>query len=154
MIDNGCDVITQHTDSPAPLVTAEKAGLVGFGQASDQTPFAPNAQLTGTIDNWDPYYIDRVQAVIDGTWEGHGTYFGDISEGAVGMAPFANMPQNVMDIAMDVRAKITNGTYFAFTGPLKDQSGELRLKDGEVASRMMLDTMDWYVEGITAKYPD
>ena len=154
MIDNGCDVITQHTDSPAPLVTAEKAGLVGFGQASDQTAFAPNAQLTGTIDNWDPYYIDRVQAVIDGTWEGHGTYFGDISEGAVGMAPFANMPQNVMDIAMDVRAKITNGTYFAFTGPLKDQSGELRLKDGEVASRMMLDTMDWYVEGITAKYPD
>jgi len=55
---------------------------------------------------------------------------------------------------MNVRAKITNGTYFAFTGPLKDQSGELRLKDGEVASRMMLDTMDWYVEGITAKYPD
>ena len=154
MIDNGCDVITQHTDSPAPLVTAEKAGIVGFGQASDQMKFAPKAQLTATIDNWSPYYIAKVQEVMDGTWKGGGTYFGDISEGVVGMAAFANMPQDVEDIAMAVRAKITDGSYHAFTGPLKDQSGTLRLKDGEIADRMMLDTMNWYVEGITAKYPD
>jgi len=70
------------------------------------------------------------------------------------MAAFANMPQDVEDIAMAVRAKITDGSYHAFTGPLKDQSGTLRLKDGEIADRMMLDTMNWYVEGITAKYPD
>ncbi len=139
------------------MITAQKAGVLGFGQASDQTAFAPNAQLTGTIDNWSPYYIDRVQAVLDGTWEGHGTYFGDISEGAVGYAPFANMPVEVAKIARDYLNRISDGSYHAFTGPIRDQHGEygnLKLKTGEIASRQMLDTMDWYVHGITAKYPD
>ena len=52
MIQQGCDIVAQHTDSPAPLQAAEEAGVLGFGQASDQMKFAPNAQLTATIDNW------------------------------------------------------------------------------------------------------
>ena len=34
MIAEGCDMVAQHTDSPAPLQTAQKAGVLGFGQAS------------------------------------------------------------------------------------------------------------------------
>ena len=68
LISQGCDVIAQHTDSPPPLQIAEQQGLVGFGQASDQIRFAPKAQLTATIDNWGPYYIAKVGAVLDGTW--------------------------------------------------------------------------------------
>ena len=52
LMQQGCDVIAQHTDSPAPLQAAEKEGRFGFGQASDQIKFAPKAQLTATIDNW------------------------------------------------------------------------------------------------------
>jgi basic membrane protein A len=59
MIAEGCDMVAQHTDSPAPLQTAEKAGVFGFGQASNQYKFAPKAQLTATIDNWSPYYIQK-----------------------------------------------------------------------------------------------
>ena len=65
MIAEGCDMVAQHTDSPAPLQAAQKAGVLGFGQASDQIRFAPKAQLTATIDNWSPYYIEKVQAVMD-----------------------------------------------------------------------------------------
>jgi len=67
LIDQGADIITQHTDSPAPLQVAEKRGVYGFGQASDMKSFAPKAQLTSIIDNWDAYYIERVKAVMDGT---------------------------------------------------------------------------------------
>ena len=59
LMQQGCDVIAQHTDSPAPLQAAEKEGRFGFGQASDQIKFAPKAQLTATIDNWGPYYIKK-----------------------------------------------------------------------------------------------
>ena len=52
MIAEGCDMVAQHTDSPAPLQTAEKAGVLGFGQATDQIRFAPKAQLTAKIDTW------------------------------------------------------------------------------------------------------
>ena len=31
--------------------------------------FGPNAHLASLIDNWGPYYIKEVQAVLDGTWK-------------------------------------------------------------------------------------
>ncbi len=158
LLSQGCDIIAQHTDSPAPLQTAQSMGFHGFGQASDQYNFAPKAQLTATIDNWSPYYIAKVGAVLDGTWE-TGTYFGDISECdatgcAVGMAPFTNMPDDVRAKAEEVKAAIEAGTYFAFTGPIKDSTGKLQIPAGEIADRAHLDSMMYYVEGINAKVPN
>ena len=72
LIGQGADIITQHTDSTAPLQIAEEEGVLGFGQASDMIHFAPKAQLTAIIDEWAPYYIERAQAVLDGTWESEG----------------------------------------------------------------------------------
>lgn len=153
MMAAGCDMVAQHTDSPAPLQAAQKQGKLGFGQASDQIKFAPKAQLTATIDNWGPYYIKKVQGVIDGTWE-TGDYFGHMNEGAVQMAPFTNMPADVAAEAQKIKDAISNGEYFAFTGPLKDNTGKLQLKAGEVADDVHLNTMMYYVEGIDAKVPN
>jgi basic membrane protein A len=153
MMDQGCDVLAQHTDSPAPLQAAQAAGKVGFGQASDQMAFAPKAQLTATIDNWGPYYINKVGAVLDGTWT-TGDYFGHMSEGAVGMAPFTNMPDDVAAEAQRVKDAISAGTLHGFTGPINKQDGTVFLAEGEVATREQLDTMMFYVEGITAPMPN
>src|SRR5210317_800386 len=152
MIADGCDMVAQHTDSPAPLQAAQKAGVLGFGQASDQITFAPKAQLTATIDNWGPYYNKKVQQVIDGNWQVE-DYFGHMNEGAVGMADFTNMPADVAAKAQEVKDAISNGEYFAFTGPLYDNTGTLQLKAGEIADDMHLNTMMYYVEGIDAKVP-
>ena len=152
MIAEGCDMVAQHTDSPAPLQTAEKAGVLGFGQASDQYKFAPKAQLTATIDNWSPYYISKVQGVIDGTWK-TGDYFGHMNEDVVQMAPFTNMPADVKAFAQKIKDSIKNGKYFAFTGPIKDNTGKIQLKAGEIADDAHLNSMMYYVEGIDAKVP-
>ena len=152
MIAEGCDMVAQHTDSPAPLQTAEKAGVFGFGQASNQYKFAPKAQLTATIDNWSPYYIQKVQDVMDGTWKS-GDYFGHMKDNVVQMAPFTNMPDEVKAFAQKIKDGITNGKYFAFTGPIKDNTGNLQLKDGEIADDAHLNGMMYYVEGIDAKVP-
>ena len=158
LISQGCDIVAQHTDSPAPLMAAQEAGVVGFGQASDQIKFAPKAQLTATIDNWGPYYISKVQAVLDGTWttgcDGpDGCYFGHMNDGSVEMAPFTNMPADVRAKAQEVKDAITAGTYFGFTGPINKQDGTVFLKEGEVATREQLDSMMFYVEGVTARMP-
>src|SRR5210317_2561595 len=152
MIVDGCDMVAQHTDSPAPLQAAQKAGVHGFGQASDQIKFAPKAQLTATIDNWGPYYVEKVGQVIDGTWETN-DYFGHMNNGSVEMAPFTNMPADVAAEAQQVKDAISAGEYFAFTGPLYDNTGTLQLKAGEIADDMHLNTMMYYVEGIDAKVP-
>jgi len=152
LMAQGCDMVAQHTDSPAPMQAAEQQGKFGFGQASDQIAFAPKAQLTATIDNWSPYYIRKVQAVIEGNWESE-NYFGHMNEGVVQMAPFTNMPFAVRAKAADIMQQISDGKYFAFTGPIKDQAGEIRIPEGHVATDVELNTMDYYVEGITARFP-
>jgi simple sugar transport system substrate-binding protein len=152
MMAEGCDMVAQHTDSPAPLQAAQSQDKLGFGQASDQYKFAPKAQLTATIDNWGPYYVQKVGQVIDGTWT-TGNYFGHMNDGSVQMAPFTNMPDNVRMKAAEIKQAISDGKYFAFTGPIKDNTGKLQLADGVVADDAHLNSMMYYVEGIDAKVP-
>ena len=122
LISQGVDIITQHTDSPAALQIAEMEGILGFGQASDMIKFAPKSQLTAIIDDWGPYYVKRVQAVIDGTWETSDTW-GGMDTGMVKMAEYTNMPEVLANIAEDLQAKITNGELDPFGG--KFTTGEL-----------------------------
>jgi simple sugar transport system substrate-binding protein len=83
MIEQGVDVIMQHTDSTAPQAAAQEAGNVfTFGQASDMAQFKPTPRISSIIDNWAPYYIERVQAALDGTWTSTHTW-GGIGDGEV-----------------------------------------------------------------------
>ena len=152
LIDQGADIMVQHTDSPAPLQVAENRGVLGFGQASDMIKFAPKAQLTAIVDNWDSYYVARAKAVADGTWESKDTW-GGIDTGMVEMAPYTNMPDDVKALAEETAAKIASGEFHPFTGPIYDQAGELRVAEGEVADDGMLLGMDWYIKGIDAELP-
>src|SRR5207237_5068608 len=57
LLDQGADVIMQHTDSPAAMQVAETRGAKAFGQDSDMIKFGAGAQLTAIVNNWGPYYI-------------------------------------------------------------------------------------------------
>lgn len=148
LIDQGADIITQHTDSPAPLQVAEQRGVHGFGQASDMSAFAPNAQLTAIIDDWDPYYVSRVKAVMDGTWTSIDTWDG-LKEGMVGIASYGDaVPADVRAAADAVKQGLIDGTLHPFQGPIRNQAGEQVVADGEVLDDGALLSMDWYVEGV------
>ena len=152
LIDQGADMIAQHTDSPAPLQVAENRGVMGFGQASDMIQFAPKAQLTAVIDDWNGYYVARAKAVMDGNWESGDTW-GGMDTGMVAMAPFTNMPDDVAKLAAEVTEAISNGTLHPFQGPIKDQSGKVVVAEGETVSDEDLLRMDWYVMGVEGKVP-
>ncbi len=153
LIEQGCDVIMQHTDSTAPMAIAEKAGITAFGQASDMSAFGPHAQATAIIDNWAPYYVDRVGKVLDGTWKSEDTW-GGIASGMVAFAPFnENLPAEVKAAAQKMIDDIKSGAYHPFTGPLNKQDGTPWLKPGEVADDGTLAGMNFYVEGITDTIP-
>lgn len=151
LFDQGVDIISQHTDSTAPLQVAEERGMLGFGQSSDMIKFAPKAQLTSNTDEWGPYYIERVQAVLDGTWEPDDVWLG-IKDGAVVLSPYTNMPDDVKAMAEATEKKIADG-WNPFTGPVYKQDGSLWLKEGEVAEDQELLSMNFYVKGIDDKLP-
>jgi len=153
LIDQGADVLMQHTDSPAAIQTAEKKGVFAFGQASDMVKFGPKAQLTAIVDDWGPYYVSRVKAVMDGTWKSQDTWDG-IGPGMVVMAPFSKrIPENVRAMAAKARDAIASGKLHPFTGPINKQDGSPWLKAGETAQDGALASMNFYVEGVEGSLP-
>ena len=138
LISQGADIITQHTDSTAPLQIAQSKGILAFGQASDMHHFAPDSQMTAIIDQWGPYYVERVKAVIDGTWESTDTW-GGMDTGMVEMAPYTNVPPAVEIVAKNLEAAIMSGEFDPFGG--KFTVGELL-------------GMNKYLEGIDAQVPN
>jgi basic membrane protein A and related proteins len=154
LIEQGVDVILQHTDSTAPLAEAQKTpGVIGFGQASDMAAYAPSPRVAAIIDNWGPYYVKRVQAVLDGTWaSGHtwgGMKDGEVVIGAITEA----VPADVKTEAEAMIAAITAGSYHPFTGPINKQDGSVWLADGVVATDEELSGLNFYVEGLTGDIP-
>ncbi|MFN3147979.1 MAG: BMP family ABC transporter substrate-binding protein [Paracoccaceae bacterium] len=154
MIEQGVDVIMQHTDSTAPQAAAKEAGNVfTFGQASDMAAFKPTPRIASIIDNWNPYYIKRVQAVLDGTWTSSHSC-GGMPEGEVEIGEITDaVPAEVKAEAEAMIAAITAGEYHPFTGPIMKQDGSVFLAEGEVATDEQLVTMNFYVEGMTGEIP-
>jgi simple sugar transport system substrate-binding protein len=150
LIDQGADIICQHTDSPAPLQVAQERGAHGFGQASDMRAYAPRAQLTAILDDWTSYYIERVQAVLDDAWETHSVWWG-LEEGMVKIAPYGEaVTAEARDAGNAVKDGIIAGTMHPFDGPVSNQAGEVVVAEGENLSDEQLSTMDWYVQGVQA----
>jgi basic membrane protein A len=154
LIEQGADVILQHTDSTAPQAAAEKAGdVITFGQASDMAEYAPMPRVSSIIDNWAPYYIERVQAVVDGTWQSDDTWDG-IGAGMVKIGEISSaVPEDVKQEALALKHSIETGAYHPFTGPLNKQDGTPWLAEGEVADDGTLLGMNFYVEGLTGEIP-
>ena len=153
LVDQGADILMQHPDSPAAMKFAEEKGIYAFGQASDMVQFGPDAQLTSIVDNWSPYYIKRVKALLDGAWKTGDTWDG-IKEGTVMIAPLSKkIPPDVVKLAETARDAIAAGTVHPFTGPIDKQDGSPWLKAGEKASDKDLASMNFYVQGIDGALP-
>ncbi len=155
LIEQGADVILQHTDSTAPQAAAEKAGgVITFGQASDMSEYAPLPRVSSIIDDWGPYYVARTKAVMDGNWSTVQTWDG-IGAGMVGIGEITDaVPADVKAEALAMKDAIASGEYHPFSGPLKKQDGSDWLAEGETADDGTLLGMDFYVEGLDGEIPN
>jgi basic membrane protein A and related proteins len=153
LIDQGADVIMQHTDSPAAVQVAAARGALAFGQDSDMIKFGPKTQLTSIIDNWAPYYEDRVKAELAGKWTSTDTW-GGLKSKLVVMAPYTNMPDDVKKTAEATEAAIVAGTLHPFKCPVIAQDGKsVECKNGKNLEDGQILGMNFYVKGVDDKMP-
>lgn len=123
LIDRGCDVISQQSDSTAPATTAEQNGVWQIGYNSDMTEAAPEASLFSVRVDWSVYEIEAVQDVINGE-EIPADWCKGISDGVVYLSPLntaiaAEGTQSAIDSAAE---QISSGNLHVFEGPLKGVS--------------------------------
>ena len=93
--------------------------------------------MTAIIYDWRPYYVERVRAVMSGTWVTADTW-GGMDTGMVQMADYTNMPLVLRQQMQMLEADILNGKFKPF--------GDL--DDGALAGMME------YVDGIDAQVPN
>ncbi|MDR1089194.1 MAG: BMP family ABC transporter substrate-binding protein [Coriobacteriales bacterium] len=119
LIDRGCDVISQHSDSTAPATTAEENGVWQVGYNNDMISAAPNASLISARIDWSVYLTETVSALVEGT-EIPVDWCKGIADNVVYLSPLntaiaASDTQAAID---DAAAAIKNGSLKVFAGPL------------------------------------
>lgn len=153
LIDQGVDVILQHTDSPAPLMVAQKRGVKAIGQASDMSQFAPDAHMFSIQDHWAPQYIAKIQSVIDGTWKSEDFWGGFAEDLLVVASVNDNLPAEVKSAIKATYDEIKSGDLKPFTGPIISNTGETVVAAGHSLTDAELATVNWYIKGIDDKLP-
>ncbi|QUH27145.1 BMP family ABC transporter substrate-binding protein [Serpentinicella alkaliphila] len=148
LLDEGADVIAQHQDTAGPQIAAEERGKWSVGYNTDMKDTAPKAYMTAPIWNWGPYYVDQVQAIMEGTWEAK-SYWGGMDEGIVELAPLTeNAPAEAKALVEKAQEEIIAGTQKIFVGPIKDQTGEVKVPDGVMMTDVEMLSFDWFVQGV------
>ncbi len=90
------------------------------------------------------------RSVIDGTFKPAMVREG-LGEGMMAVAPYgAAMPEATRALVAAAADKVAKG-YNPFTGPLADNTGAIRIKDGEAWGGDKMGDFDWYVAGVIGK---
>jgi basic membrane protein A len=151
LLDKGADVIAQHQDTAGPQQAAEEKGAFSIGYNTDMKEMAPKAYMTAPIWNWGPYYVDQVKNVMNGTFESH-AYWGGMSDDVIRLAPLTeNAPEGAKEAVDSAKEKILDGSLVIFAGPIKDQTGAIKVEEGTNLSDGEMLSIDWFVNGVIGK---
>lgn len=153
LIDQGCDLICIDLSSSAVAQVCESRGIMFIGSSVDMREFAPTQQLTSNCWTWGPWMAEQVEAVRQGTFKGQWCEL-DINDGAISLAEFSDaVPQEVRDLVAEQEQKFRDGEE-VFVGPIYDNTGKLRVAEGETLSGEAANSMQWFLPNVVDNWAD
>ena len=116
LCDEGCIMISQHSDNTTPATTAQQKGVYHTGYNNDMTGVAPDASIIGTRIDWTGYFVHAIKCVVNGEeleqdYVNHG-----MADGAVVMTKLneAIAAPGTAEKLAEVEEGIKNGTIKVF----------------------------------------
>ena len=113
--------------------------------------------------NWGSFYTKIIQSVLDGSWaqlnstsEAGQTinYWWGLASGAVDVSLCPELAPQTVRLVNHLRQDIIGGWFRPFDGPVYDQSGTLRIHEGEILTPEQILRMDWLVDNVDGAIPD
>jgi basic membrane lipoprotein Med (substrate-binding protein (PBP1-ABC) superfamily) len=152
LADQGVDVVTMIVDSPITVVqTAEERGIYSVGfHSTDVQKYAPKGWISGIGFTWGGFFTREIQAIEKRTWKSNPrNLLGDLNTDMVALAPWGPaVPDDVKALVTAKIAEFKAGTSEVFAGPIKDNKGNMRIPAGQVGDASLVNTFDWFVEGV------
>ena len=152
LLDQGADVLTNHSGSTAVAQVAEERGVAFVAYQSDMRRIAPRAQLTAVVRDCGGYYTEVASTVLAGRWRTHSVW-GGMRDGFVRLAPLGAQasPATVQLVAARAGA-ISAGTLHPFAGHIVDNEGRERQARGSMSDADIA-TMNYFVAGVVGSVP-
>lgn len=150
LIDRGCKVISQHSDSTAPATTAASNGVFQVGYNADMIEAAPTASIISARSDWSVYLIYAVTQLMNG--EPIPTdWCAGLSEGAVFMSPLNEdiAAPGTKEAIEEAKQAIIDGKLHVFAGPLTGVGVNF---DGETET-INIPEGEWFEESKTQSAP-
>jgi len=154
LIGQGADVLLQNTDSNATLATAAEKKVYAFGWDSNMQKFGRSAHLGSVVQHWEVYYNTMVQQLLDGKVKTDPVWLG-MPQKAVNLEDIntAVVPAKAVQAVEAKREQLQSGKWDVFMGPVKDQSGAVKIAAGQNLTDPELQRINWYVEGVDGSLP-
>lgn len=148
----GCDVMSQHCDTPYPQTLAQEKGVYGIGYNSDMSKETPKSCLCSVIWNWSAYYTSAVKSIIDGTWDGS-NYYGGMSEGLVEITDLADFcVKGTQEKVDEASSLILSGKFNVFDGVMQTNDGKTVGEAGKTLDDATITGgINWYYKNVVVE---
>ena len=151
LVNQGADVLANHTASPAVALAAEEQGVKLIANQSDMRAFAPHAQLAAVMPSWGGYYTQVVRDAMNGRWQAQPVW-GGVRSGMVALGAIdAALPATQRDAMATASRALVEGRASPFAAPLVDNQGRTRGPRGATLDDSQIAGMDWLVQGVVGE---
>jgi basic membrane protein A len=154
LIAQQSDVIFSiYQDTPSVVTVAEEEGVYVVNTSSDMKAYAPKQLLVSMQISWADYFIEQVEASMNGTFKGT-AFWGGMADNAVSVESWSDDLSAEQRAALDAKvADIAAGNFHPFDGPVVDQSGGEKIAKGSTLSDGDLLGINWLVKGVETNLP-
>jgi basic membrane protein A len=154
LIAQKCDVIFSNAqDTPSVIAACEEAGVYSFNLNSSMKKYAPKTYLGCISTDWSPFFKASVDAHLAGTFKGANTFLG-VTEKVVEVIDWSpDVPAEVMTKIKGIEAKIADGSFSPFIGPITKADGSEGVAAGTTMPDAEIVALDWHVKGVATPLP-
>ena len=182
LIAEGCDALAFTEDTPAVVEVGQAhcdkgKQIYAFSHYSPMQAYGKDSVVSGQRMDWGGMYAKILKDIHDGTWDPSQDIWWLTKEGAAilgGSTEDAINPKFVeplkqamleteefgvisaYDLVMKRYDQMKQGVdvFDPFMGPIADNTGEIRIREGEQASKDDLLSMMYYVDNVKGEIPN
>ncbi len=180
LIASGCDTLAFTEDTPAVIEVGQDHSEKGkqiytFSHYSPMQPYGVDSVVSGQLVDWGVMYVKILKSLHDGTWTKDDLWWLAAEDAAILGGSFDNIVNpkfaaelkaakvktaefgeiSAYDLVVKRYEQMKKGTvvFEPFEGPIYDNTGALKIKKGERASKGDLLSIMYYVDNIVGSIP-